>query len=393
MGRAGHHMFAGLALVVTLAAASAVAADTLKIGLMTTLSGPGAALGADIRDGFLLALKHKQGALGGMTTEVVQVDDLQKREVAVGIVKRLVQDDQVHMVTGILWSNLALAVMPTLAASKTFLVSPNAGPSQLAGAQCSAYFFNVAYQYDTLHEAIGQHLQDRGFTKAILLAPKSPAGKDATSGFKRYFKNGLAGEVYTAPGQLDFTAEIAALKAAAPDAVYALYPGEMAAAFIRQYEQAGLKASVPLFGPAFSLEQDVLRAAGDAAAGVRNAAPWAPDLDNAANRRFVADFQATYGRAPSLYAAQSYDAALLIDSAVAATEGDLADKDRLRMALETAGIDSVRGSFRFNVNHFPIQDMFLREVVKGPDGALTNQTVYTIFKEHEDAYAKDCRMK
>ena len=379
---------AALALLATPAAA-----EPLKIGLITTLSGPGAGLGIDIRDGFALAVQHRGGKLGGLDTQVIEADDQQKPDVAVGLVNRMVERDRVHMVTGVVWSNLALAMMPTLAAAQTFFISPNAGPSQLAGAQCNPYFFNAAYQNDTIHEAVGRHVQDQGFRKVYLMAPNYPAGKDGLAGFKRFYKGEVAGEVYTQVGQLDYAAELAQLKAAGPDAVYVFYPGGMGINFIKQYDQAGLRGAVPLFGPGFSFDQDILAAVGEAALGVKNSAQWSPDLDNPANKTFVADFKAKHGRIPSMYAAQGYDAALVIDAAVRAADGALKDKDRLRAAFKAAQVDSPRGAFTFNHNHYPIQDVLLREVVKGPDGAVTNRTVATVFTKHADAYAKDCAMK
>ena len=373
--------------------ATPVAADTLKIGMITTLSGPGAGLGIDIRDGFALAVDHAGGKLGGQDTQVIEADDQQKPDVAVGLANRMVERDRVPIVTGVVWSNLALAMLPTLAGGQTFFISPNAGPSQLAGAQCNPYFFNAAYQNDQIHEAVGKHVQDEGFKKVYLMAPNYPAGKDGLAGFKRYYKGEVAGEVYTQVGQLDYAAELAQLKAAAPDAVYVFYPGGMGINFIKQFEQAGLKGAVPLFGPGFSFDQDILAAVGESALGVKNSAQWSPDLDNAANRKFVADFKAKYGRIPSMYAAQGYDTALLIDAAVTAVGGNLKDKDKLRAALRTAKIQSLRGEVAFNTNHYPIHDIHLREVVKGADGAVTNKTVATVFTSHADAYVKDCPMK
>ncbi|AIB10863.1 ABC transporter substrate-binding protein [Azospirillum argentinense] len=384
--------------LLTLASALALlatpaAADTLKIGMITTLSGPGAGLGIDIRDGFALAVEHAGGKLGGQDTQVIEADDQQKPDVAVGLANRMVERDRVQVVTGVVWSNLALAMLPTLAGGQTFFISPNAGPSQLAGAQCNPYFFNAAYQNDQIHEAVGKHVQDEGFKKVYLMAPNYPAGKDGLAGFKRYYKGEVAGEVYTQVGQLDYAAELAQLKAAAPDAVYVFYPGGMGINFIKQYEQAGLKGAVPLFGPGFSFDQDILAAVGESALGVKNSAQWSPDLDNAANKTFVADFKAKYGRIPSMYAAQGYDTALLIDSAVKAVGGNLKDKDKLRAALASAKLQSLRGEVAFNTNHYPIHNIYLREVVKGADGAVTNKTVATVFTNHADAYVKDCPMK
>lgn len=379
--------------VALLAGMGTLAAEPVKIGMITTLSGPGAGLGIDIRDGFGLAMDHLGGKLGGKEAKVVEADDQQKPDVAVALADRMIERDKVDFVTGIVWSNLALAMMPTVASAEVFFVSPNAGPSQLAGSQCSPWFFNAAYQNDTIHEAAGQQVQTDGFKKVYLLAPNYPAGKDSLSGFKRYFKGEVAGEVYTPVGQLDYASELAVLKAAGPDAVFAFYPGGMGINFVKQFEQSGLKGVIPLYGPGFGFDQDVLVAAGDAALGVKNSAQWSPDIDNEVNRRFVADFKAKFGRIPTMYASQAYDAALLINAAVAAVDGKLDDKAALRKAFETARLDSTRGQLTFNNNHFPVQNVYMREVVKNADGVLTNKLVGTVFTNHVDAYAKDCQMK
>ena len=384
-------------LVVLIAAIAAlgagqVHAQELRIGMITTLSGPGSGLGIDIRDGFLLAVDQLGGRLGGLPTEVFEGDDQRKPDVAVQLAERMVERDEVQIVTGIVWSNLALAIMPTLARNEVFFVSPNAGPSALAGAQCNPYFFNVAWQNDNNHEAMGQFVQNQGYANAFILAPNYPAGQDALAGFKRYFQGEIVGELYTQLGQLDYAAEIAQIRAAAPEAVFFFLPGGMGINFLKQYDQAGLKAQIPLFGPAFSFSQDILAAAGDAALGVYNTAQWSPDLDIPANRRFVDAFEAAHGRIPSLYASQGYDAALLIDAAVRAVAGDLSDRQAFAAALLAAEFESVRGPFRFNTNHFPIQDFHVREVVRNADGVLTNRLVDRIFTAHGDAYAADCPM-
>ena len=389
---------AALALAIAIAAAPAPAraeaarAEGLRIGLITTLSGPGAVVGADIRDGFALALTHAGGRLGGLDTRVIEADDQQKPDVAVGLANRMVERERVDFVTGVIWSNLALAMMPTLAAAQTFFISPNAGTAQLAGAQCNPYFFNVSWPVDSVGEAAGQAAQAQGVRRVYALAPNYPAGKDVVAGFKRYFKGEIVGEVYTPLGQLDYAAEIAQVRAAAPDGLFVFYPGGMGITFLKQYDQAGLLTRIPPVGLGFSFDQDVLGAVGDAALGVVNALQWSPDLDTPENRRFVADFKAAYGRIPSYYAAQSYDAARLIDGAVAAAGGALADKERLRAALESAPFASVRGRFRFNTNHYPIQNYYLREVVRDEAGGLTNRLKGILFTDHADVHAKDCPM-
>jgi branched-chain amino acid transport system substrate-binding protein len=386
---------------ISLAAAAAAAigflavpalADGVKIGMITTLSGGGSGLGIDIRDGFELALKQGGGKLGGVDVEVITQDDARKPETAKQIADRMVKSDKVDIMTGIVWSNLAMAVVPGVTKGGTFYISPNAGPSALAGKMCNENYFNVAWQNDNLHEAMGQHVTDKGFKNVYIMAPNYPAGKDALAGFKRFYKGNVAGEVYTKLGQKDYAAEISALRAAKPDAVFFFLPGGMGINFLKQYAQAGLKDSIPLFGPAFSFDETILKPVGGAALGVFNSSQWNADIDNAANRAFVADFVAEYGRRPSLYASQGYDAARLIGSALKAVGGDMSDKSAFRAALTKAEFESVRGNFRFGSNHHPIQNIYVRQVYQNDKGELTNKIVGKVFTDHQDAYAKDCRM-
>ncbi|WP_407062217.1 ABC transporter substrate-binding protein [Caldimonas mangrovi] len=384
-------------LAMTLAAATAVAgahaADNVKIGFLSTLSGPGAGLGIDIRDGFNLALKHTGGKLGGLPAEVIVADDQQSPDAARQTTERLLKRDKVDFMTGVVFSNVMLAVGQPIFASKTFYVSANAGPSQYAGEQCNPYFFNVAWQNDNLHEAVGKTVADKGFKKVALLAPNYPAGKDALTGFKRYYKGEVVQEIYTRLGQLDYAPELAQVRASQPDAMYIFLPGGMGINFIKQFVASGLSKDVTLFGPGFSADEDVIRAVGEPMLGMFNTSQWAHDMDNAQNKRFVADFQKEYGRLPSLYASQGYDAAMLIDAAVRAVKGKIEDKEAVRRALKAANFKSVRGAFKFNTNHYPVQDYYLRVVSKDGQGRVTNRTLGTVFKNHADAYVGACKMQ
>jgi len=372
-------------------AAPALAAEPVKIGMITTLSGGGSALGIDIRDGFELAVEQGGGSLGGTPVELIVEDDGRKPDKARELADRMLERDKVAIMTGIVWSNLAIAVVPKVTKAGAFYISPNAGPSLLAGKGCDKNYFNVAWQNDNLHEAVGQHVADEGFKRLYILAPNYPAGKDALKGFKRYFKGEVVGEVYTKLGQKDYAAEIAALRDAKPDAVFFFLPGGMGISFLKQYNQAGLTGQIPVFGPAFSFDQTILGAVGDAALGVVNSSQWNRDLDNPANVVFVKAFKAKYGRLPSLYASQGYDAARLIGSALEAVGGDVTKADEFRGALEAAKFDSVRGKFRFGPNHHPVQDVYVRQVVKDGD-LLTNKILGKAFTDHADAYAADCKM-
>ena len=368
------------------------AAEKIKVGFISTLSGPGGVLGSAIRDGFQLGLEHAGGKLGGLATELIVEDDQQKPDVAKQLADKLVKRDKVDIMTGIVFQNILQAVEPTVLGAETFYISPNTGPSDLAGAACNPYFFAVSWVSDSYSEASGKNVNDKGFKNVFVLAPNYPGGKDVVAGFKRYYKGGYAGEVYTKLGQLDYAVEISQMRAAKPDAVFFFLPGGMGVNFLKQWQQAGMGKDLPLFGTGWSFDQDTLAAVGEPTLGALNAAHWNLDLDNAANKQFVADFEKKYGRLPNEYASQGYDAALLIDAAVREVKGKIDDKAALRRALEAANFKSVRGAFKFNKNHFPIQNYYLRQVVKDAKGRYVNKTVATIFTDHPDAYVAACKM-
>jgi len=383
-----------IALSLGLACASGFAQNDapVKVGLLSTLSGPGAGLGVDIRDGFQLAVKLSGGKFSGKAVDVIVADDQASPDVGRQTADRLVKRDKVDFMTGIVFSNVMLAVGAPTFQSKTFYISANAGPSQLAGEQCNPYFFSASYQNDNMHEAVGKVVTDKGFKKVALIAPNYPAGKDAIAGFKRFFKGEVASETYTALNQLDYGTELSKLRATKPDAVYIFLPGGMGINFIKQFVGAGLSKDITLFGPGFSGDEDVIKAVGEPMLGMFNTSQWGHDMDNAANKKFVAEFEKAYGRLPTLYAAQGFDAARLIEAAVRDSKGKLDDKAAVRKALEAAKFDSVRGAFKFNSNHFPIQDYYLRVITKDAKGRVTNRTLGTVFKAHSDAYAASCKM-
>lgn len=380
-------------MIALLLTGPALALEPVKIGMITTLSTKAGYLGEDIRDGFQLAIDQEGGKLGGVPVELLVDDDGRKPEKARQIADRFIKRDKVKILTGIVFSNVAIAVVPKVVRQGVIYISPNAGPSLLAGKGCHENYFNVAYQNDNLDEVVGKYVTDAGFKNVYLLAPNYPAGKDHLAGFKRYYQGAIAGEVYTKLGQSDYAAEIAALRAAGPDAVFFFLPGGMGINFIKQYAQAGLNPSIPVFGPAFSFDERLLQAVKDAALGVKNGSQWTHDLDNPANRQFVAAFTQAYGRTPTLYASQGYDAARLLGSALKAVDGDVEKLDALRTALRKADFDTVRGKFAFSANQHPIQDIYIREVVKGADGTFTNQTIEAVFKDHSNVYVDQCKMK
>ncbi|KZY05421.1 MULTISPECIES: ABC transporter substrate-binding protein [unclassified Sulfitobacter] len=381
--------FKSLIAAASIAALSAGSAwadahmDKVKVGMITTLSGGGAGLGIDVRDGFMLAAKMA----GNENLEVVVEDDQRKPDIAVQLADKMVQSEKVDVLTGIIWSNLAMAVVPAVTAQGKFYLSPNAGPSALAGKGCSPNYFNVSWQNDAFNEAAAMWANDNDVKNVFLMAPNYPAGQDMIAGFKRFYEGDIAAEVYTKLGQTDYAAEIAQMRASDADTIYFFLPGGMGISFMKQYAGSGVDKAV--MGPAFSFDQGILGAIGDAALGVKNTSHWSKDIDNAANKTFVEEFQKEYGRLPSLYAAQGYDTANLLLSAM--EKASVTDADAFRAALKEADFESVRGKFRFAENHHPIHDIFMREVVKEGD-VVTNKIIGTAAADHQDAYGGDCKM-
>ncbi|MGI9350403.1 MAG: ABC transporter substrate-binding protein [Rhizobiaceae bacterium] len=371
------------AAALSLATTALAVAEPVKVGMITTLSGGGAGLGIDVRDGFMLAVKNS----GNKDIEVIVEDDQRKPDIAVQLADKMIQSEKVDILTGIIWSNLAIAVVPAATAQGKFYLSPNAGPSALAGKGCHANYFNVSWQNDNLPEAAGAYANEAGYKNTLLMAPNYPAGKDMVSGYKRFYKGDVNNEVYTKLGQKDYAAEIAQIRASGADSVFFFLPGGMGIAFMKQYAASGV--DVPLFGPAFSFDQGILQAVGEAAVGIKNTSQWNKDIDNAANKSFVEGFQAEYGRLPSLYASQGYDTANLILSAMG--KADVKDADAFRTALKAADFDSVRGNFSFASNQHPVQDIYVREVVKEGD-VYTNKLVAKTMANHSNAYTGDCSL-
>jgi branched-chain amino acid transport system substrate-binding protein len=386
-----------LAAAALLAAGTSLAqpAAKIKIGLVSTLSGPNGALGEDIRDAFNLAVQLNDGKLGGVPVEVVIGDDQFKPDVGKQLFERMVKRDKVDFMTGVVFSNIMLAGLPEAVNEKVFYVSPNAAPSPLAGKDCNPFFFVASWPNDAYHEMAGQHASTRGFKSAYLLAPNYQAGKDSLAGFKRFYKGKVANEVYTKLGQLDYSAELAEIRAAKPEVMYAFLPGGMGVNFIKQFVAAGLNKDIRLLLPGFGADQDISRGVGDVMLGMNDTAHWALDMNNAANKKFVAEFEKAYKRLPTVYAAQGYDTALILDAAIRGVRGNLGDKDALRKQLREVKFDSVRGAFKFNTNHYPIQNYYLREVKKDAQGRLVNVLASNqpIAANHGDAYVQDCPMR
>jgi branched-chain amino acid transport system substrate-binding protein len=385
---------AGIA-VAALLSFNAHAVNELKIGFLSTLSGPAGGIGIELRDGFNLALKLAGGKLGGLPTEVIFADDTLNPDTGKQLTERLIKRDRVNLVTGIVFSNVMLAAWPTIEEAKTFYIAPNATPTSLTGKGCSPYFFSTSWPNEAHHEAAGAFAQSKGFKNAYLIAPNYPAGKDALTGFKRTYKGTIVNEFYSKLNQLDYSAELAQIRAAKPDALYAFLPGGMGINFIKQFVASGLSQDVQLIVPGFVSDQDVVRAVGEPMLGMFDTSHWAYDLDNDANRKFVAEFEKEYKRLPSLFAEQGYTAALIIDQAVRDAKGKVEDPKAFRAALMKAPerAKTPRGQWKEASNGTPIQDYYVRALVKDREGRIVNRKIGTILKDHRDFWLKDCSMK
>jgi branched-chain amino acid transport system substrate-binding protein len=382
-----------LAMLVAGAMLPVQAAEKIKVGFLSTLSGPGAVLGTAVQDGFNLALKKTGGKLGGLPVEVIVQDDQGKPDVAHGLGEKLIKKEKVDFLTGTIFQNILAAVDKETFGSETFLISPNSGPSYLAGENCNPYFFAVSWISDSYSEASGQYLTQKGFKNVFIVAPNYPGGKDVVNGFKRYYKGKIADEAYIKMGELNFATELAQIRAAKPDSVFFFLPGGMGINFLKQWNQSGLNGQVPLFATGWNFDQDTITAIGESTLGAQHAAHWNSDFDNPQSKQFVADFEKEYKRLPSTYASQGYDTAMLMDAAVRDVKGKIEDKAALRKALEAANFKSVRGDFKFNTNHFPIQTYYSQIVAKDGKGRMVNKTTGKIFENHPDAYVGACKMK
>jgi branched-chain amino acid transport system substrate-binding protein len=386
-------LLASVALVALGAAPAVPQEKPIKIGFISSFSGPAAAIGNDMRNSFELALDHLGRKMGGHPVEVIYEDDQIKPEVGVQKTQKLIESDKVDFIAGYIWSNVLLASLKPLVDAKMVTVVTNAGASQIAGELCSPYVFSTSWNNDQTPQAIGLYMNQKGVKSVFLIGPNYAAGKDMLEGVKATFKGQVVGQELTRwPDQLDFSAELSKARAAKPDAIFVFYPGGAGVQFVTQYAQSGLKGQIPLY-TAFTIDELSLPRMKDLALGIPGAQEWVNDLPNAANKTFVADYKAKFKASPSFYGAQTYDAANLLNSAVVAVNGDLSKKDEMRKAMEKADFKSVRGNFKFGPNHIPIQNFYLQDVVKNPDGEYVLKTVATIVENDQDKHVDKCPMK
>ncbi|MEB8386718.1 ABC transporter substrate-binding protein [Rhodobacteraceae bacterium KMM 6894] len=372
-------------------AANAAFAEDVKVGLILSLSGPGAVLGEEMRNGVDLAFEQLGGQLGGLDAELIFEDDQRKPDIGKQAAERLVRSEKVDFVIGPSFSNVMMAVHRPVVRTDTILISPNPAPAPLAGKDCNPNYFAVPFQNDQPSEALGTYMNEQGIENVYLLAPNYQAGRDVMAGFKRNFKGEILGEVYTSLEQTDFSAELTAMRSTSPQAVFAFYPGGLGIQFVKQYDQSGTKATTPLYTVYSIFNGAALEAVADAGLGVYASTQWTYDLDNEANKQFVEAYEAKFGVIPSDFAAMAYDSLRLIDGSITAA-GGVADMAAVRAAMKTAPFDSVRGDFAFNNNNHPVQTMLLGQVEQSETGQYVLKNKGTLVENVQDFYAKDCDM-
>ena len=370
----------------------AFAQQKVKIGFITTFTGPQGVMGQYMKDSVELALDHLGRKIGGLDVEVVYGDDQVKPDVGVQVAEEMIKKHQVDFVSGIIWSNVMMAVVPVVTGSGKIMVGTNAGASPLAGAQCNERYFSTSWNNDQTPEAMGKYLQEKGVNDLYVISPNYQAGRDMVAGLKRYYKGRIVEENYTKLGQQDYQAEITQLRSKNPKAVWVFLPGGMGIQFLKQYDQAGLRDKLPLY-TSFTVDEISIPAVKDAAVGIYETRFWSPDLKNPASQRYVGDYKKKYGKLPVFYGAQSYEGILLIDSAVRAVKGNLKDTKGLIAAMRKANYSSIRGPFVFNVNHHPIQNFYLLRAEKTPSGEIEMRIQSTVFEKYKDSYYQDCKMK
>ena len=379
-----------IACALALISVGSQAQQPLKIGFLGTLSGPAGALGQDQYDAFMLGIEHSGGKLGNTAVQVLKEDDQLKPDLGVELAKKLIEKEKVNIITGVTFSNVMMAVHKPITDSGVFLIGSNAGPTPITGKGCHPMYFSTSWNNDSLHESMGAYAREQGYKRVYLMAPNYQAGKDALAGFKIQYKGTPLDEVYTQINQPDYSAEIAQVQASGADAVFVFYPGGMGVNFVKQYQQAGLLGKLPLLS-ASTVDGTTLPALKDIALGVITGSPYSPDLDNPQNKKFVDDFRKKYNRVPSLYAAQSYDAAMLLNSALLKTQGKV-DRDAFRAALKQANFKSVAGPFKFNNNQFPIRNFYRVDVAKDSSGQAALMNKGAVLKDHADPHASQCAM-
>ncbi|MFW8635998.1 ABC transporter substrate-binding protein [Cribrihabitans pelagius] len=377
-------ILAALGLATSLAV-PATAGENVKVGLLLPFSGVYAALGNDIEAGFSLALEQF-GDEAGASFEVVREDTEVKPPVALGKAKKLILQDKVDVMAGIVSSGVLGAVRDMVHGAGVPLIVANAGNDEATGANCSPFITRMSFSNGQVNRPMGQWMHDQGIRKVYTLAPDYAAGRQMIGGFVETFTAAggeIVGQEFT-PFQKtqDFGPYLAQAKASGAEAVFVFYAGGEAISFVKQYDSFGLKADLPLYGSGFLTSPLYVNAEGPAAEGVITALHYVPTIENAANAAFVEAFTARTGRVPSEYAVHGYDAGRALIEAVKTGAGGRAD---LANALRQVSFDGPRGKLAIDAaTNNVIQPVYVYETVAGAEG-LTQKVLAELPAEADPA--------
>ena len=370
----------------------------VKLGIVTTLTGASGSVGREVVDGLNLAIEQVGGSIAGHKIELVVEDDAASPDLGRQKAEKLARDSDIDIIAGFNWTNVILAARkPVLDAGK-ILFSLNPGPSELAGKLCSPNFISIRSQTDVAPMQSGDMLNQLGVKKLFIMAPNYSAAKDVIGGMERTYKGEVVGRALTKWGddpQMDFSAELANVKASGADAVYAFFPGRPGAAFARQFDQAGLTGKVKMVTiwtlDQLSLPQLQSASVNSVMGSISNEA-WVQDIDTPENKKFVDGFKQKYGRLPSNYAAQGYDFIPAVKAAIEHTGGNPHDVKAIAAALHKADYKSIRGPFHYTPNGMPVNPFYQQKVVALPDGTWTLAIVSKVSDGVPDPYVGDCKL-
>jgi branched-chain amino acid transport system substrate-binding protein len=353
------------ATAALISASATAQAPKLKVGLMLPYTGTFAALGVAIENGFRLYVEESGGKLGGREIEFVKVDDESDPAKATDNVNKLIKRDNVDVIVGTVHSGVAMAMAKAAKDNGTMLIVPNAGADAVTGPMCANHIFRSSFSNWQPGYAMGEVVAKKGHKKVVTITWKYAAGDESVKGFREAFEKG-GGQIVKElslpfPG-VEFQALLTEIASIKPDAVYTFFAGGGAVKFVKDYEAAGLKKTIPLYGAGF-LTDGTLEAQGAAADGLLTTLHYGDALDLARDKAFRLGFAKAYKLQPDVYAVQGYDAAQMLAIGLKATKGDVSKKAEFAAALEKAKIDSPRGTFTLGKNHNPVQDMYLRQVV------------------------------
>ena len=380
-----------LALVGALGISGQGIAKDLKIGLLITTSGPGAVLGAETKRGWDLAMEHVGGKIGGLDTKIIIGDDQVRPNVAITEVDKLINLHNVDIVSGVLWSHVLMAIHRPVLNSGRILLVTNAGASPLAGRNCHPLYITTSWQNDQFTDATAAAMNQAKVEETFVVVPNYRAGKDLLKRFPKKFKGRVVGSILFPLGQTDFQAELSQIRAQKPKNVMVFAPGGSAIAFFKQWQALKLSKQMNLYAINM-VDAMSLPAIGKAAIGTWYVSPWNHVYDSPANKRFVSDFKKKHGRLPTQYAAQAYDAVVLLDAAIKARKGDISNRSALVKAMTHAKVSTTR-NLKYNVNHFPIQNFYKLRIVAGPSGHPEIKAAGIAVANMKDDFVDQCRMK